>query len=186
MSLTSLGFLVALCTANTDPLTMASEILVESGGHAYAIHDNTSGRSYLPASYDAAVVLAEQLLAQGHLIDVGLGQIDSGNFASLHLDVRTALLPCDNLWAADLVLHRAWCDLLIDDGPAIADHPMAVIWQVPGIYHSGHRIDPVYERAVLAQAAGAQAQKLAAIARAARARGVHAIVPQRPCHRKGW
>jgi hypothetical protein len=38
--------LVVLCSPLVDPATTLRVIDVESGGHPYAIHDNTDGRGY--------------------------------------------------------------------------------------------------------------------------------------------
>lgn len=67
---------VLLCGPLVHPATTLSVIAVESGGHPYALHDNTDGRTYEPASAAEAAGLARALLDAGHRIDIGLMQIN--------------------------------------------------------------------------------------------------------------
>ena len=87
---------------------MAAIVQQESAGNPLALHDNTTGRSYRPASAAGATRIARELIAQGHSVDVGLAQINSRNLSRLGLDVDQALDPCENLRAAQTVLLDGW------------------------------------------------------------------------------
>ncbi|WP_256360011.1 lytic transglycosylase domain-containing protein [Thiomonas sp. X19] len=96
------------CAPRVAAVTMAAIVQQESGGNPLALHDNTSGQSYRPATLFEAVGLARRLIAAGHSIDMGIAQINSGNLPSLHLGVQQVFDPCRNLWAAQAILLRGW------------------------------------------------------------------------------
>ena len=50
--------LAILCGPWVAPATTLSVIQVESGGHLYAVHDNTAQRSFNPATLPEAQALA--------------------------------------------------------------------------------------------------------------------------------
>jgi len=89
-------------------VTLAAVVQHESGGHPLAVHDNATGVSYRPRGEDEAVALTRGLIAQGHSVDLGLGQINSGNLAWLGQSVETIFEPCANLAATQRVLLAAW------------------------------------------------------------------------------
>ena len=68
--------LAVLCGPMVHPATTLRVIAVESAGHPYAIHDNTSGESYQAASSREAVSVARTLIRAGHRVDLGLMQIN--------------------------------------------------------------------------------------------------------------
>jgi type IV secretion system protein VirB1 len=76
---------------------MAAIVQVESGGNPLAIGDNTTRRSYYPHDRATAERLARRLLGAGHLLDVGIAQIDSMNFAGFGVTGHTIFDPCINL-----------------------------------------------------------------------------------------
>jgi type IV secretion system protein VirB1 len=76
---------------------MMAIVQVESGGNPLAIGDNTTRRSYYPHDRAAAERLAHRLLNAGHLLDVGIAQIDSMNFAAFGVNAHTIFDPCINL-----------------------------------------------------------------------------------------
>ena len=76
---------------------MAAIVQVESGGDPLAIGDNTTRRSYYPRDRATAERLARRLLDAGHLLDLGIAQIDSMNFAGFGVNVHTIFDPCINL-----------------------------------------------------------------------------------------
>lgn len=96
--------IAAACAPSVDAHMLTGLVLHESGGHAFAIHDNTTGKSLVPPAKAAAISTAQALIAQGHSIDVGLAQINSGNFAWLGLDVAAAFDPCRSIAAGAEVL----------------------------------------------------------------------------------
>lgn len=96
--------------------TGAAVARAESGFNTLAIHDNTAGQTYAPASVPEAVAIATALRAAGNSLDLGLMQINSANLARLGLTVTGAFDPCRNM--------AAGAQILADDylaGPANRD-----------------------------------------------------------------
>jgi type IV secretion system protein VirB1 len=83
---------------------MAAIVQVESGGNPFAIDDNTTRRSYYPRDRASAEALVSQLTGAGHLVDAGIAQIDSTNFARLGVNVHSIFDPCTNLRAGSEIL----------------------------------------------------------------------------------
>jgi type IV secretion system protein VirB1 len=100
--------LISICAPLVAPVTLAAVVQHESGGNPLAVHDNATGASYRPRSEDEAIALTKSLMAQGHSVDLGLGQINSGNLARLGQSVETIFQPCANLAATQGVLLAAW------------------------------------------------------------------------------
>lgn len=96
------------CAPQIAPVTLAAIVQQESGGDPLAMHDNTSGKSYRPASVAEAARIARELIARGHSVDIGLAQINSRNLPRLGLGVDQVLDPCANLRAAQTVLMEGW------------------------------------------------------------------------------
>ena len=94
------------CAPGVSPATMTAIIRVESGGDPLAIHDNSIGRSFAPSSTAEAVAWANQLLGMGHSIDVGISQVNSGNFARLGLTPSRVFDPCTNVHAGATILSE--------------------------------------------------------------------------------
>jgi type IV secretion system protein VirB1 len=86
------------------PSTLASVARTESGFQPLAINDNTTGTRGVPATSDVAVQIAAKLIEAGHSVDVGIMQINSGNFARLGLTLKTAFDPCKSVAAAATIL----------------------------------------------------------------------------------
>jgi type IV secretion system protein VirB1 len=93
----ALAALIRHCAPAVAPSTMAAIVQVESGGDPFAIGDNTTRRSYYPHDRATAERLARRLLDAGHLLDLGIAQIDSMNFAGFGVTARTIFDPCINL-----------------------------------------------------------------------------------------
>jgi type IV secretion system protein VirB1 len=93
----ALAALIRHCAPAVAPSTMAAIVQVESGGDSFAIGDNTTRRSYYPRDRATAERLARRLLDAGHLLDIGIAQIDSMNFAGFGVTVHTIFDPCINL-----------------------------------------------------------------------------------------
>jgi type IV secretion system protein VirB1 len=104
MSVAAVLSLAAACQSAVDPVTVARIATHESGLQPFALHDNTTGRSYFPDAKPDAFRLADGLIAAGHSVDVGLTQISRFNFAWLGLSLATALDPCSNIHASAAVL----------------------------------------------------------------------------------
>jgi type IV secretion system protein VirB1 len=69
-----------------------------------AVHDNTTHRSYSPATKADAVLTAQQLITEGHNLDLGMMQINTGNLGWLRLTIERAFDPCQSLKAGAAVL----------------------------------------------------------------------------------
>ncbi len=111
-----LARLVGVCAPHVDPVIQSALVSVESGGDAWALRDDNDGRTYAPATFAAAVTRANALIASDRSrygandrgIDVGLGQINSNNFAMLGTDAATMLDPCSNLGASSRMIVDAY------------------------------------------------------------------------------
>lgn len=105
--------LALLCGPLVDPETTLRVINVESGESATAIHDNTSGESYLRLSAEEAARTAERLIRAGHRIDLGLMQINYGKWLSKSsFSVREALDPCTNIRLGTSILSAEYARAL--------------------------------------------------------------------------
>jgi type IV secretion system protein VirB1 len=86
------------------PSTLASIARTESGFEPLSINDNTTRTSTVPVSRDMAVQVAAKLIEAGHSVDVGIMQINSGNFRALGLKLDAAFDPCTSIAAAATIL----------------------------------------------------------------------------------
>lgn len=96
------------CAPEAAPDTMAAIIAVESGGWPYAINDKTARRSYRPRTRAEALRVAAAALRAGHSVDVGIAQVNSGNFRAFNVDAATMLDPCANLRVGSAILANAY------------------------------------------------------------------------------
>jgi len=110
LSLVLLAQLAASCPAApiVPPDRVAVTAKTESGLQTTALHDNTSGRSYLPASAAEAVALATALHAQGHSLDAGAMQVNDANWSRLGLTAETVFDPRANVCAGMTVLAETY------------------------------------------------------------------------------
>lgn len=98
--------LAAACAPSVAPQTLLAVARAESGLRPLAVHDNTTGLSYAPASAAEAVALVGRL--GGHSLDLGLVQVNAATLGGLGLSVRDAFDPCRSLAAGAEVLHRSY------------------------------------------------------------------------------
>jgi len=112
-SAADLSDLLAKCAPNVHPVTMGAVVRHESGGNPYAILDNGNWgvprgervlRSFRPQSLAEAVSVAKELIAAGHVVDMGLGQVNNRNLKGLGLTVEQIFDPCTNLQASQTIL----------------------------------------------------------------------------------
>ena len=132
MPLALLLQLASACAPSVAPETMAAIARTESGFEALAIGDNSTGRSYLPASLDDAIALATGLRTQGHSIDLGLMQINSANLAGLGLSIGDAFDACRSLGAGSRILVDAF------SGGATPDEAQAALRVALSRYNTGN------------------------------------------------
>ena len=83
---------------------IVAEATVESGLDSLAIHDNASGRTFHPSTVEEAMQIATRLDAAGGNYDVGLMQINRGNFDWLHLTLAGAFDPRRSIEAGAAVM----------------------------------------------------------------------------------
>ena len=86
-----------------------SVVQVESGGQPFAIHDNTSNRSFAPATLNDAMQLSGALIRAGHRLDVGLMQINYETwFRPTRMRLSDAFNPCINIAFGTTILSAAY------------------------------------------------------------------------------
>ena len=106
--------LAALCGQLVDPAITLRVIEVESRGHAYAVHDNTTGEHYYPENLQAARLLATQLIESGHSLDLGLMQINYGAWLRpTAYPIERALDPCTNITLGTTILSADYTQALM-------------------------------------------------------------------------
>jgi type IV secretion system protein VirB1 len=98
--------LATACALQVAPETLAAIAQTESTSDPLAIRDNTTHFSYRPRDKAEAVSVARNLIAEGHDFDLGLMQINRGNFAWLGLTVEAAFDPCRSMAAGAAVLTQ--------------------------------------------------------------------------------
>jgi type IV secretion system protein VirB1 len=110
--------LVVLCSPLVDPATTLRVIDVESGGHPYAIHDNTDGRGYDAGSSAQAVRIASALIRAGHRVDLGLMQINYEVWLRpTGFSLEKAFDACTNVRLGTTILSANYAQLLHRSGP---------------------------------------------------------------------
>ena len=127
--------LASTCAPHVAVETLAAVARTESGLDALAIHDNTSGATYKPASREEAIALATELTAGvRHSVDLGLMQINSLNLPSLGLTVTDAFDPCRSMAGADQVLVRGYA------APAAGGDEQEALHQALSRYNTGNPV----------------------------------------------
>ncbi|KVX69108.1 hypothetical protein WT34_24340 [Burkholderia stagnalis] len=105
------------CYPNVSPVTMGSIVAHESTNRRFAINVNGNYRlPRQPATADEAGATIDWLESHGMNFDVGYGQVNSSNFASLGVTGRDLLDPCTNLKAAATVLTGCYARAVKDHG----------------------------------------------------------------------
>lgn len=108
--------LAELCAPSVAVETIAAIVSVESAGNPLAIGVNGGKLSRQPQSKGEAIAWADDLMARGYSIDLGLGQINSGNLDRLGLTVTDALDSCTNLQAASYLLSDNYARAVMTKG----------------------------------------------------------------------
>jgi type IV secretion system protein VirB1 len=97
--------LAAQCAPGVAPSTIAAVVHTESKGYQFALNVNGVDRQPArPINVVDAARVARSYIAQGHSVDLGLGQINSNNMSALGLTWDSVFDPCTNLSAAGKVL----------------------------------------------------------------------------------
>lgn len=102
--------LVHQCAPDVHPTTMMTILRHESGLRPFVMGVNgTSPRQVFEAeTAERAAQIAQRLIAEGKSVDMGLGQIWSGNLEMLGLTPEEVFDPCTNIKAAAYVLQEAY------------------------------------------------------------------------------
>ncbi len=124
--------LATTCAPHVAVETLAAVARTESGFDAFAMHDNTTGRTFHPATREEAIALATELIVvDRHSVDLGLMQINSLNFPSLGMTVTDAFDPCRSLAGADRVLVQGYVR------PAAGSDQQQALQQTLSRYNTG-------------------------------------------------
>ena len=108
LSLAVAASLADKCAPRVARETLLSVAYHESRLDTLAIGDNTTGRRFHPRSRQEAVQTALTLIASGHSIDMGIGQINSRTAPGLGLTVFGAFDACQNMAAAGAMMERSY------------------------------------------------------------------------------
>lgn len=128
----TLAAYLSTCAPSVAPSTMTAIVGVESGGDPLALHDNTTRRAYSPRDARTALAIADTLIRRGHSVDVGVGQVNSANFASYRVDAARMLDPCANLEVASRILEGDYAHAV-----AIFPQPREALWHAISAYNTG-------------------------------------------------
>jgi len=132
LPLATFAQLAASCAPHVAVETLAAVARTESGFDALVLHDNTTGRTYHPATREDAIASGVELATVGHhSVDVGLMQINSANLVRMGLTLADAFDPCRNLSAADRVLVDGYT------APASGQDPQPAVQQALSRYNTG-------------------------------------------------
>lgn len=143
----TLAWLVSNCGPKVSPNTSLAIISVESGGHPWAIDDDTTRKSYFPKTKDDAVQLASDLVAEGHTIDMGLMQVDSVHLATYGKTIADMFEPCTNVSVGTDILYNAYHAALRHYPPGkIALYHAFQIYNGAGANGNPHYADMVWSQ----------------------------------------
>lgn len=109
MSIAAFRSLSEHCAPGVAPDLLERLVATESGFNPLVIGVNgAEHRSYTPKSASEAATLARAVIAEGHSIDLGLGQINNANLDWLGLTLESVFDPCANLAATETVLRDGY------------------------------------------------------------------------------
>lgn len=127
-----LSLLVRQCVSSSAPSVLRYVAHVESRFDPLVLHNDTKHISVAAPSLAASAEQAKQWISQGHSVDIGLMQINSGNLSALGMTVEDALDPCRSLEAGASLLSSAYAQ-----GASIADRQAALLIALSR-YNTGH------------------------------------------------
>ena len=105
------------CAANVAPVTLEAVVRVESGGNPLSINVNhLAGPQPRPATLAEAVVTAQNYVARGYSVDLGLMQVNSRNLAALGVTIEQVLDPCANVRTGAAILTANYADAVRSRG----------------------------------------------------------------------
>ncbi|MEB1764611.1 transglycosylase SLT domain-containing protein [Xanthomonas campestris pv. campestris] len=127
--------LVTSCAPMVHPNTMQKLIGHESAHQPYIIGVNEKGKPrqvFRLNTQQEAVEKAKSLIAEGKSIDMGLGQIWSGNLKGLNLTLEQVFDPCTNVRVAAQLLTQAY-----DRAVKVAKNEAEALDQALSVYNTG-------------------------------------------------
>jgi type IV secretion system protein VirB1 len=95
------------CAPGVAPDTTVSIAKVESGPHALAVHDSTSGTRYGPVT-PGATIATDLVVAHDHNVDLGVMQVNSTNLAAIGLSIADAFNACQSMRTGSEIPSRAY------------------------------------------------------------------------------
>lgn len=144
--LPDLSTLMHQCAPNVGQVTMRAVIKTESAGNPYILAD--AGPSHLPWSQRESLVrtlrprsapeaaqAVRDLLAQGHIVAIGLTQVNAVNLPRLGLTIEQVLDPCTNIKAGAQILTDNYARALRQLGTS---DPQAALQAALSAYWSGN------------------------------------------------
>jgi type IV secretion system protein VirB1 len=139
LALATLAAYLQTCAPSVAPDTMRAIVSVESRGYIYAINDNTSrltycvpGAAMYPCNRDQAASLAENAVRSGHSVDVGIAQVNSGNFRTYGVRATQMLDACENLRVGSKILASTY-----QQSRARFADDRAALWHAIMAYNTG-------------------------------------------------
>lgn len=137
--------LLAQCASQVHPITMKAVTRHESHGNYFAIGD--SGlmrvprkqrivRAFYPSSAPEGLALAERLIAEGHIVDIGPAQVTHRNVRKLGYTLAEAFDPCKNLQMGAQVLTGNYLDAAKQYG-----HGQHALQAALSAYNTGNFVD---------------------------------------------
>jgi len=106
-ALPTVAELAQRCAPEVATEAVVPLVMAESGGDTLQINVNKGPRLQAGTVAQAAA-LVRRYMAAGYTVDVGLAQVNSGNFARLGVSVEQAFDPCTNLHLASMVLQEGY------------------------------------------------------------------------------
>lgn len=112
-----IGAALLACAANVAPFTLEAVVRVESGGNPLAVNVNhLTGPQPHPATLTEAVSVAQNYIARGYSVDLGLMQVNSRNLAALGTSIEQVLDPCTNVRAGAAILTANYAEAVRSRG----------------------------------------------------------------------
>lgn len=164
------------CAPNVGIVTMRAVVKTESGGNPFILADagpahlpwkarESMVRTLRPKSAQESANMARQLLDQGHIVAIGLAQINAKNLPALGLTVEQVLDPCTNLRAGAKILSDFYARAVRKLG---SSDPQAALQAALSAYWSGNMVDGFkggYVQKVISNAGLAVELKVPSLAR---------------------
>lgn len=108
LSIASFNDLAERCGPSVAPSTLAAIANTESKFRPHVVSDNTSHKVRDFDTKEDAAALANNLIAHGHSVDLGLMQINSANLARLGYTTYDALDACRSVAGGAQILSRSF------------------------------------------------------------------------------